>query len=113
MPISRAGSNGWPGEPIFTDPVSQLSRPARIFRSVVLPQPDGPTRQTNSPGATSNVASDMARNSPPLFRKTLRTLSTRMKGAVMSASFDTGISHYNQALDSQNHRIQGYSDQSD
>src|SRR3546814_20765916 len=34
-------------------PAVMLSRPAIILRSVDLPQPDGPTRTTNSPSALS------------------------------------------------------------
>src|SRR5277367_881505 len=30
-------------------------KPAIAFKSVVLPQPDGPSRQTNSPSATSRL----------------------------------------------------------
>src|SRR5436190_4351750 len=36
-----------------TSPPEARSKPARILSSVDLPQPEGPTRQTNSPGATS------------------------------------------------------------
>ena len=61
MPMSLAGSNGTASEPIFTVPASCGCRPARIFRSVLLPQPDGPTRQASSPGMTSKVASEIAR----------------------------------------------------
>ncbi len=61
MPMSRAGSNGVVDEPILTVPASCGCRPARIFSSVLLPQPDGPTRQASSPGMTSKVASEIAR----------------------------------------------------
>ncbi len=68
MPMSRVGSNGCAREPIVTSPASCGCRPARIFSSVVLPQPDGPTSATSSPASTSNVASEMARNSVPRVR---------------------------------------------
>ena len=61
MPTSRAGSNGCDGEPIRTVPSSCPCRPARIFSSVDLPQPEGPTSDTSSPGITSKVASEIAR----------------------------------------------------
>src|SRR6185312_1831442 len=61
MPMSRLGSDGTAAEPIFTVPASCGWSPARIFKSVLLPHPDGPTRQASSPGRTSNVASEIAR----------------------------------------------------
>jgi hypothetical protein len=36
-------------------PDDGASRPAMIWSSVDLPQPDGPSRIRNSPGATSRV----------------------------------------------------------
>ena len=39
--------------PSSTWPESAASRPAMIRKPVVLPQPDGPSRTRNSPGATS------------------------------------------------------------
>ena len=44
------------GRPRFTETVPWVgeSRPATMLSSVLLPQPDAPTRQTNSPGATSS-----------------------------------------------------------
>src|SRR5580698_9616534 len=38
---------------IRISPESGLIRPSRILRKVLLPQPDGPTIDTNSPSATS------------------------------------------------------------
>jgi hypothetical protein len=38
--------------------------PATICSVVVLPQPDGPSRQTNSPFATDRLHSATAVNSP-------------------------------------------------
>src|SRR5215468_7181199 len=45
---------------------------------VVLPQPDGPSREKNSPRGTSNVAPSTATNEP----KRLCTLSSEMTGTV-------------------------------
>src|SRR5438477_5497685 len=52
-----------------TAPASGVSRPARIRSRVVLPQPEGPSRVTNSPGATSSETSRTAATS----RNDLRT----------------------------------------
>ena len=60
MPMSRAGSKGWVSEPRRTVPHTWGCRPARIFSKVLLPQPEGPTSATSSPGSTSKVASLMA-----------------------------------------------------
>ena len=43
-----------------TSPPLGRSRPATHLRSVVLPQPDGPTTQTNSPSSTENETSPIA-----------------------------------------------------
>ncbi len=42
-------------------PLVGSSRPEAMRSSVDLPQPDGPTTVTNSPGRTANVTSSMAR----------------------------------------------------
>src|SRR5437764_5058441 len=39
---------------MLTSPSYCPIRPARMRNNVVLPQPDGPTRLTNSPGATDS-----------------------------------------------------------
>ena len=49
------------GDPMRTSPPSCGCRPANTFNKVDLPQPDGPTKATSSPGMTSKVAQDMAR----------------------------------------------------
>jgi len=51
--------------PIRTVPAVTSSRPAIIRRSVDLPQPDGPTRTTNSPSAISMLTSSTAWNPLP------------------------------------------------
>jgi hypothetical protein len=52
MPRSGAGPvTGLP--PTVTDPWSWSRAPATIRSSVLLPQPDGPSRQTSSPARTS------------------------------------------------------------
>src|SRR4051794_17364823 len=54
-------------------PVVTSSRPATIRSAVVLPQPDGPTRTTNSPSSTKRSSACTA--STP-FAKTLVTCSS-------------------------------------
>src|SRR5262245_34065713 len=53
-------------------PAVCASRPATILSSVVLPQPEGPSRQTNSPWATERLTSPSATKGP----KCLATPST-------------------------------------
>src|SRR4051812_27643038 len=54
-----------------TVPASGFSSPARIRSSVVLPEPDGPSRARNSPSATSSETPLSAGKRP----KALATLS--------------------------------------
>ena len=49
---------------MMTSPAVARSSPAIMRRVVVLPQPDGPSRQTTSPAATDRSASRTAMNSP-------------------------------------------------
>ena len=48
MPTCRLGSKS-PSEENVSSPSVFVKRPEIIFSSVVLPQPDGPTRVINSP----------------------------------------------------------------
>ena len=59
-----------------------FSKPASIRRSVVLPQPDGPSREKNSRSYMSRVRSSTAVNSP----KRLVMFSKRMKGFAAGSS---------------------------
>ena len=45
-------------------PLEEVRIPARIFSSVDLPQPEGPTTATNSPSPTENVARSSAATAP-------------------------------------------------
>ena len=56
---------------ITTSPAVARSSPAIMRSVVVLPQPDGPSRQTTSPAATDRSASRTAVKSPN-FLVTLR-----------------------------------------
>src|SRR3990172_4726817 len=52
---------------MYTPPPDGSSRPARMRRAVVLPQPEGPTRTMNSPSWTSSEKSSRAATSPNFF----------------------------------------------
>src|ERR671923_2340151 len=54
-----------------------VSRPAMIRRSVVLPQPEGPRKQTSSPGSTDRLTSRSA-TKPPKCLETPSTLSAAL-----------------------------------
>src|SRR5262249_45707217 len=66
------------------------SRPAIIINNVLLPQPLGPRRQTNSPFSTENVAAVIASNAVNPLPKTLRTrwqlISACMRAVLMPYS---------------------------
>ena len=54
-------------------PYVWMSSPAMARSSVVLPQPDGPRKQTNSPGKISREMSFSAANAPNCFvRRSMR-----------------------------------------
>src|SRR5687768_8320161 len=55
MSRSRGGRSFTTLSPIRSSPSLMSSRPAIIRRAVVLPQPDGPTKITNSPSAISRL----------------------------------------------------------
>ena len=59
--------------PILISPVAMLSRPAIILSKVDLPQPDGPTRMTNSPSSMSTLTPCSTGTAP----KDLRTSDIR------------------------------------
>src|SRR5436189_5043743 len=61
--------------PCQIDPAVCSSRPAMMRSSVVLPHPEGPRKQTNSPCATSSRMSRSALKAP----KSLRIPSSRRK----------------------------------
>ena len=66
MPMSRraAGTGNMSLPSTRTDPVSADSKPATMRRAVVLPQPEGPSSATNSPGAISSESPSRARVVP-------------------------------------------------
>src|SRR5262249_16009470 len=63
-----------------------------MLRMVLLPQPDGPSRATNSPSLMRNVASSTATTSRPLARKVLRSPAISMRQrAVTSGGWILGV----------------------
>ena len=66
MPMSRreAGTEDMSLPSTMTDPASADSNPATMRRAVVLPQPDGPSSATSSPGAISIDSPSSARVAP-------------------------------------------------
>ena len=65
---SRGGRSETSRSPIRTVPPSMRSSPARQRSSVVLPQPDGPSRTMNSPSRISRSMSFRAVVLPNTFR---------------------------------------------
>src|SRR5688500_18782191 len=64
-------------------PVSGCANPATIRRVVVLPQPEGPSSEQNSPGRTSRERSSTARTSRKDF---LSPSSTRLDSRLTVTS---------------------------
>ena len=66
MPMSRlfAGTDVTSRPPTETVPDVASSSPAKMRSAVVLPQPDGPSSATNSPGSMCRVSPSSARTVP-------------------------------------------------
>ena len=66
MPMSRraAGTDEMSLPSTRTNPVSADSKPATMRKAVVLPQPEGPSSATSSPGAISSDSPCKARVVP-------------------------------------------------
>src|SRR5829696_864379 len=78
MSRSRGGRSLTTWSPIKTLPSVMSSRPAIIRRAVDFPQPEGPTKTTNSPSGISRFILSTATTSSP---KTLVT-SSRVTSAI-------------------------------
>src|SRR5260221_7193525 len=83
--LRRSGGTNSPADaslttrpPITIEPVSLRSSPATMRKVVVLPQPDGPSRVTNSPCSTErsmpSTAFTSAKCRPTVCRETLGIL---------------------------------------
>src|SRR5687767_14240427 len=66
----------WGSPSTSTAPSSGCSKPAMMFISVLLPQPEGPTMATNSPSATVKLTSDTTGRGPCAEAKPLLTRCT-------------------------------------
>src|SRR5262245_8712211 len=77
MPMSRlcTATSVMSSPPTNTRPESGISKPAIMRRDVVLPQPEGPSSEKNSPAAMSSVTRSTATTLPS---NTLVTLSSLM-----------------------------------
>ena len=64
-------------------PADGSSKPATMRSTVVLPQPDGPRNETNSPGSTSRLKSWTTVLAP----KDFRTCWMERNGSAMAFSF--------------------------
>src|SRR5688500_9325846 len=104
MPTSRDGSNGWLAEPMRSSPPSRGCSPARILSSVDLPQPDGPTSETSSPGMTSKLASDIARCFPYVLRTAARWMNDSRKARIL---------RHQPALEKQHDAVEQHAEQGD
>src|SRR5580700_1278308 len=81
---SRGGRLLTTRSPIRTSPLVISSRPAIMRNAVVLPQPDGPTRHTNSPSLISRLRLLTASAPPPSYRL---VRSSRTTPAMTRSSF--------------------------
>src|SRR5262245_66463357 len=63
-------------------PSTRSTRPATIRKRVLLPQPDGPSSETNSPGAASHDTSSTATTAPNDFpsRRTVSAGAALLNG---------------------------------
>jgi hypothetical protein len=82
--------------PMRTSPEVEVSRPAMMRRSVVLPQPDGPSSETNSPSLIVSETSFSAWKAPKLLRmrSMTRDLLQRLESAeTLADAVNDNIGH--------------------
>src|SRR5438477_7544900 len=86
MAMSRSGgaTSLTISPPIRTSPEVARSSPAAMRRTVVLPDPDGPTRTRNSPSATSRFRSATATVPPANALRRSRNSSSATSASVPS-----------------------------
>src|SRR3954447_2833961 len=80
---------------MVSSPAVMSSRPTIMRSRVDFPQPDGPTRMTNSPSAMSRLTPFTARKPSPYCL----TMSLRVMAAIGSPSWDAGRWTLGSALD--------------
>src|SRR5207245_267335 len=105
--IARAGS-GWTTRlpKARISPALGRVNPAMAFRSVDLPQPEGPSRQTNSPAATSRSM----RSSATIAPNSLRTPRT---SRAASGMLEPAVPAQEGVIDPRHHRVDGEADHAD
>src|SRR3954464_5158378 len=102
MSRSRGALSLTTSPPIFSSPSVMSSSPAIIRRAVDFPQPDGPTRITNSPSLISRLRSFTASNpSPKVLVTPSRTISA-IWSSSLSLDCAGGQSSHDAALEEQN-----------
>ena len=99
MPASRrcAGTPRMDSPSSSTSPESGVSKPASIRSAVVLPQPEGPSRASSSPGWTVRSRPSSAVVAPKL-RRSCRNSTVALVAvagaavvATVGAAFDMGV----------------------
>src|SRR6202140_2510927 len=90
MSRSRGGRLFTTRSAMRTSPLVMSSSPAIMRSAVVLPQPDGPTRHTNSPSLMSRFSLLTASAPPPSYRL---VRSSRTTPAMTRSSFDRPGEH--------------------
>src|SRR5690348_1451963 len=90
-----------------TVPASGVSKPATMFNSVDLPQPDGPTMATNSPSATSRPTPSITGSTPVADANALRTPRT----AILLAGI--APAHRGKPLEQARRAVEAEPDQAD
>src|ERR687888_776114 len=93
---------------IRTSPRSAGSNPASTLRSVDLPQPDGPTMETNSPSPTVNDMSSRADTSPSPVLKLFQTPWTEILAPI-----DVPPADLPQGLEPSHQEVQEQADRAD
>src|SRR4051812_40404792 len=82
MPRSGPGPTiGWPANSIW--PPLAFSKPPRMCRNVLLPQPEGPTIETNSPSSMLSEKLSIAWMALPSWVKRLSSAVTRRSPTVL------------------------------
>src|SRR5471030_59283 len=90
-----------------TSPSLGCSKPAMIFISVDLPQPDGPTMATNSPSFTSRLTPPTTGSSLKFFLISLTTILASIVLASIAPPYRF------EAFEFAHHRVQYQADDAD
>src|SRR5258706_7950566 len=70
------------------DPAVGVSKPAIIRRVVVLPQPDGPRKLTNSPRSVARLKSSTAKVDPNCFWTPVSSRKAMWSSSVLARAAD-------------------------